>query len=121
MSELWITDDRAQIGVQSKNFAKRQERPSLRLLLARQLLPFRPADGAEEDRVGGAGYLNGFVGQGLAMSVDGDAADIRLRELELVNAGLVDRLENGERRFHHLGTDSVARKNGYLEFFHGNG
>jgi hypothetical protein len=56
--------------------AQRQERGPLRLLGRRQALPFGAAHRTEEDGLARLAHLQGSRRQGLAMVVDGNAADI---------------------------------------------
>ena len=65
---------RAHIGVQPEILAQPQQ-PGLRPHVVRHLVPFRPADRAEDHRVGGLRLGHGLVGDRDAMRVVGAAAD----------------------------------------------
>ena len=74
---------RAQVGVEAHSLAQAKQA----LLGARRVgvggVPFGAADGAEQDRVGGAAGRQHLVGEGDAVGVDRDAAEQPLVELEL--------------------------------------
>ena len=71
-------------------------------------VPLRPADGAEQDRVGGAAGVQHLVGEGGAVLVDRDAADQALVELELAQG-----LEQAAGGADDLGADPVAGQDDY--------
>ena len=75
--------DRAQVGVEAHPLAQAEQA----LLGARRVgvggVPFRAADGAEQDRVGGPAGVEHLVGEGGAVLVDRAAAHQPLVELEL--------------------------------------
>ena len=71
-------------------------------------VPFGPADGAEQDRVGCAAGLEHLVGEGGAVGVDRAAAHQLLVELELA-----ERLEQAARGADDLGADPVAGQQDY--------
>ena len=79
-------------------------------------VPLRPADGAEQDRVGGAAGVEHLVGQGDAVLVDREPADQALVELELAQ-----RLEQEAGGGDDLGTDPVAGQDDYAGRAHRRG
>ena len=99
---------RAQVGVQAHPLAQAEQA----LLGARRVgvgrVPFRAADGAEQDRVGGAAGVEDLVGEGDAVRVDRGAADQALVELELA-----ERLEQPPGGGDDLGADPVAGQEDY--------
>ena len=99
---------RAQVGEQAHPLAQAEQA----LLGARRVgvgrVPFRPADRAEQDRVGGAAGVEDLVGEGGAVLVDRDPADQALVELELA-----ERLEQGAGGADDLGADPVAGQDDY--------
>ena len=99
---------RAQVGVEAHPLAQAEQA----LLRARRVgigrVPFRPADGAEQDRVGGAAGVEHLVGERRAVGVDRAAAHQLLVELELAQ-----RLEQAARGADDLGADPVAGQQDY--------
>ena len=99
---------RAQVGVEAHPLAQAEQA----LLGARRVgvggVPFRAADGAEQDGVGAAAGLEDLVGEGGAVLVDRDAADQPLVELELA-----ERLEQLAGGADDLGADPVAGQDDY--------
>lgn len=62
---------RAQVAEQFKVFTQRQQRATLWLFRRRQVLPFRTADGAEQDRIRLLASGDGRLRQGSSLTVDG--------------------------------------------------
>src|SRR5690606_7281415 len=92
--------------------AQRQQRGALGLNGRGQVFPLGAADGTEQDRVRLFANLEGRGGQGFAMVVDGEAADVRVGqrggEAELFGGG-------GEHTlglFHDFGTEAAAGEYG---------
>ncbi len=81
IGERRIDDRRAQIGEQLEVLAQAQE-PGLGPHLVGHAVPFRPADGAEDHRIGGERLFHRRVGNRLAVGVIGAAADEILLGLE---------------------------------------
>ena len=99
---------RAQVGVEAHPLAQAEQA----LLGARRVgvgrVPFRAADGAEQDGVGAAAGLEHLVGERDAVGVDRAAAHQPLVELELAQ-----RLEQPPRGGDDLGPDPVAGQEDY--------
>ena len=74
VGERRIADRGAQIGEQLEVLAQAQQ-PGLGALVVSHAIPFRAADGAEHDGIGGKRLLHGGVGDRLAMGIIGAAAD----------------------------------------------
>ena len=109
VGERRIADGGAEIGEDAELLAQPQQR-RLRALLVGHLVPFRPADRAEDHRIGGERLRHRRLGDRHAMRVVGGAADQILLDLEGAEPGLVhegdDRLHLG----HDLRADAVAGK-----------
>ena len=84
------------------------EQPLLRPHVHRHRIPFRSADGAEQDRAALAAGLDDLVAQRRAVFVDRAAADQLGLELELDAELLARRHEHALRLLRHLGPDPVA-------------
>ena len=118
VGESGIADRRPEIGEQLKILAQ-PEQPGLGALVVSDAIPFRPADGAEHDGVGGEGAVHGRLGDRLAMRVVGAAADEVGLGLELGEALRVDPGHEAGHLAHHLGTDAVAGEQQKLIGRHG--
>ena len=103
-----LRPDRTQVGVEAHPLAE----PEQPLLGARRVgvgrVPFRAADGAEQDGVGAAAGLEHLVGEGDAVGVDRAAAEQSLVEIELAEG-----LEQLPRGGDDLGADPVAGQEDY--------
>ncbi len=80
-------------------------------LLGVGLVPFRSADGAEQNRVAVLGVLEHFVGQRSAAGVECMTANHALLELEIDRGSARDDLENLESFTDDLGADAVTFQN----------
>jgi len=78
--------------------------------LTRQLVVFRPADGAQQHRIGRLGELQRRRRQRLAGLIVGRAAHGRGFELDFKTVIPAQALKHLHRLGHHLGTDAVARQ-----------
>ena len=96
-----------EIGEQLEVLAQAQQ-PGLGALVVRHAIPFRAADRAEHDGVGGERALHGRVGDGLAMRIVGAAADQVGLGLDRGEAGRVDPGDEALDLGHHLRPDAVA-------------
>ncbi len=76
----------------------------------RQLFPFRPADRAEQHRIGRLGVRHGLVGDRRALGVVGAAADQTFAGVEAREALLVEPFDDAMDLAHHFGADAVARQ-----------
>ena len=81
-----------------------QQRAALRLLRGRQVLPFRSANGAKQDRVGLLAAFDGSLRQGSALTIDGDTADVVLAG----GNAHIKTVANGFQYFHRLVHDFRA-------------
>ena len=119
VGERLIADGGAEIGEQLEVLAQ-AEQPGLGALVVRHAIPFRAADRAEHDGVGGKRALHGGLGDGLAMGVVGAAAD-------QVGLGLdawqgrcaLTQATTPLGLAHHLGADAVAGEQQKLIGCHG--
>ena len=107
VGERRIADRRPEIGEELQILAEPQE-PGLGAHVVGHLVPFRPAHRAEEHRVGGERLLHGRVGDRLAVSVIGRAADEVLLVFEAVRPVLVEPGDHPLHLGHHLRPDAVA-------------
>src|SRR6185369_14691481 len=83
------------------------EQAALRTLFARQTVPLRAADGAQQYGIGFAGQLLGRFRIGIVGGIDRTAAEQRLFHLELE----VERIQDADRLSGNFGTDAVTRQN----------
>ena len=74
------------------------------------LVPFRPADRAEDHGVRGLRLLHGGVGDGHLVRVIAAAADQRLFGRELVGTFFVEEVDDALHLGHDFGADAVAGK-----------
>ena len=102
--------DRADVGEQSQRFAQAEQR-LLGTLLRVGLVPFRSADGAEQNRVAVLRVLEHVIGQRSAGGVERVAADHALLELEIDRRTARDDLENLQSFADDLGADAVTFEN----------
>ena len=72
------------------------------------VVPLGAADGAEEHGVVVARHGAHLVGEGDAVLVDGDAADVAVGQVEAVSEGAADGLEGADALAGDLGADAVA-------------
>ena len=100
-------DRRAHVGEQAEILAQPQQ-PGLRPHVVGHLVPFRPADRAEDHGVGGLRLGHGRVGDGDAVRVIGAAADQPLLGLERADALLVEEGDEALDLGHDFGADAVA-------------
>ena len=104
-----VADGGAQVGEQVEVLAQAQQ-AGLGADLVGHLVPFGPADGAEDDGVGGLRLGQRLVRQRHAVLVDGGAADQAGLGLELRLALLVEEGNQPLDLGHHLRADAVAGK-----------
>jgi hypothetical protein len=99
-------------------FPQRKKRGALGLLGGRQGLPFRAADGPEENCVGRGARLERRFWKRGAVAVDGNASDVGFNvvELELFLSG--DVVEDSKGLGHDLGPNSVSAEYCKLEWWH---
>ncbi len=109
VGERRIADRRAQVRVEIEILAQPQQ-ASLGPQLVRHFVPFRPADGGEQDGVGRAGARHVGLADRDAMRVIGRAADKAGLDLEMGNALLGEEMGDLLDLGHHLGADAVARQ-----------
>ena len=107
VGERRIADRGPEIGEQLEILAQ-PEQPRLRPLVVRHAVPFRPADRAEHDGVGGKRAFHGGVRDRLAMGVVGAAADQIRLGLDRGDPAAVDPADHALDLGHHLGADPVA-------------
>ena len=112
-----IADRRAQVGEEAEILAQAQQ-PGLGPRGIGHVRPFRAADGAEQDRVGGLRPGHRGLGDGDLVGVVGGAADEIGLGLE-ADAGLAE--EGGDLLHlpHDFGADAVARQEKQLVGRHG--
>ena len=102
-------DGRAQIGEQVHFLAQAQQ-AALRLLLERQIVPFRAADGAEQHGVNRQRVGHGLVGQRGAVRVQRRTAHQAFLNVEGDVAALVHPVHHAADLAHHLRPDTVTRQ-----------
>ncbi len=102
--------DRANIREQPQRFPQSEQR-LLGTLLRVGLVPFRPADGAEQNRVAVLRELEHLVGQWSAGGVHRVTANHALLELEIDRRSARDDLENLQGFADDLGADAVTFEN----------
>ena len=105
--ERRIADRRADIGEQAEVLAQAQQ-PRLRPHVVGHLVPFRPADRAEDHGVGGMRLGHGVVGDGDPVGVVAAAADQPLLGLERAHAVRVHPGDELLHLGHDFGADAVA-------------
>ena len=98
---------RAQIGVEREILAQAQK-PRFRPHLIRHAVPFRPADRAEQDRVGGLRLGHGLVGDRDLVRVVAAAADQPFLGREPGDALVVEESDQLFDLGHDFGADAVA-------------
>ena len=104
-----IADRRPDVGEQAEVLAQPQQ-PRLRPHVVGHGVPFRPADRAEDHRIGGVRLGHGGVGDRHLVGVVAAAADQRLLGLERAHAVAVHPGDQFLHLGHHLGADAVAGK-----------
>ena len=110
---LGIDDHGTQVHEEVESAAEAEDRRRLDAAPLRVVeLARRPAEGALEDRVGGAAGVDCDGGQVLAVALPCFAAGIRFDELELVAEAAADRLQHAQRFVDDLGADAVALEDG---------
>jgi hypothetical protein len=114
VGERRIRDRGADIGEQSEVLAQPQQ-ASLRAHIVGYVVPFRPAAGAEDDRIGGVRLRHRLVGNGDLVRVVAAAADQRLLDVELGDPGAGKEGEEPFHLRHHFRSDAVAGEE--KEFF----
>ena len=102
-----IDDRRADIGEQPELLAQAQQ-PRLRPRLERHLVPFRPADGAEDHRVAGVRLGHGLFGDGDLVGVICGTADQPFLGPEIGNTLLGVEAEQPLHLGHDFRADAVA-------------
>ena len=113
-----VADRRPEIGEQAEILAQAQE-PGLRALVVGHRVPFRSADGAEQDGVRRLRALHGCVGDGDAMRViRGPADQVGLR-LEAGDAALAEPADELLHLADHFRADAVAGQEEELMGSHG--
>ena len=109
--------DGAEVGEQAEAFAQAENR-FFRANFRRDVVPFRPADSAEQHGVGSFGRRNGRFRQGNAKFVDGSAASQVRRagafHVRPGGGGMQDR----DRRRSDFRTDAVAGNDNDVLFHH---
>ncbi|MCY1357379.1 hypothetical protein D9M69_438690 [compost metagenome] len=105
-----IEDGRAQVGEQAQLRTDLQQ-AALRADVALDLVPLRPAHGAQQHGIGLACALQGLVGQGHAVLVDGGAADDVFGQFEAELELVVGQLQDLDRFGHDFRADAVAGEN----------
>ncbi|MCY1443324.1 hypothetical protein D9M71_597320 [compost metagenome] len=75
-----------------------------------EVVPLRTADGAEQDSVGGAGALQGLVGQRSAVLLVGRAAQLVVAQLEAQLVLLVGQLQHLDCFGDDFRTDTITRE-----------
>jgi hypothetical protein len=107
--ERRVAHRRPDVGEQAEVLAQPQQ-ARLRAHVIRHRVPFRPADRAEDHRVGGLGLGHRVVGDRDAVGVVAAAAHQPLFGLEAVGAAIVEEPDDLLHLGHHFGTDAVAGK-----------
>jgi hypothetical protein len=105
--ERRVAHGRADVGEQIEVFAQPQE-AGLGSLVVGVLVPFRPADRAEDHGVRRLRLLDRLVGHGDAVSVVAGAADQPLLGVEAAHAVRVHPIDQALHFGHHLLADAVA-------------
>ncbi len=118
VDEFAVEEAGADVGEEGKVFAEREEGGALGLFFGREFFPFRAADGAEEDGVGGGADFERFWRKRLAVAVDGDAADIGFLVIEAEAVRRRQIVQKLEGHCHDLRTDAISRKNCKFKRFH---
>jgi len=106
-----MQDSRTQVGIQAQLAAQTQKR-AFRSLVARQRVPLRTANGAQQDRVASAAGHDGGGRQGLARRVDRDASGQQLFELEFVAIFCRDGFKDKAGAVGDFRTDTITRDDG---------
>ena len=112
--ELGIDFDGSDVGEDAEVGAQGEE-SVLRAGGRRRVVPFGAADGAEKDGIGGGGQVADGVGEGYAVAVDGDAADIAVFQGEVVSEGAAGGEQGLDALGGYFGADAVAAEDGYVE------
>ncbi len=107
--ECRIADGGAEVGEEVEVLAQAQQ-AAFGADVVGDVVPLRAADGAEDDRVGLRGLVDGLICNGLAVLVDGGAADEGGLCGELDLALLVEDRDHPLDLRHDLGADAVAGK-----------
>src|SRR5262249_14691867 len=107
LRERRIADCRTDVGEQAEFLAQPQQ-SGLRPRVVGHLVPFRPADRAEDDRVAGVRLGHGLLGDRDLVGVVAAAADQRLPGLEAPHAVRVHPGDELLHLGHHFRADAVA-------------
>ncbi|MNJ54906.1 hypothetical protein D3C77_503680 [compost metagenome] len=110
VGQLRVEDRRAQVGEQAQLRTDLQQ-AALGANVALDLVPFRPANGAEQHGVGLACTFQGLVGQRHAVLVDGGATDHIVLQAEAELELVVGQLQNLDRLGHDFRTNAITWKN----------
>ncbi len=105
---------RAQVAEQFKVFTQRQQRATLWLFRRRQVLPFRTADGAEQDRIRLLASGDGRLRQGSSLTVDGRPANVILAGGNVHGKTLAHGFQYFHRLVHHFRANAITRQNGNM-------
>ena len=105
---------RAEVAEQIKMLAQRQQRRTLRLLIGRQAFPLGAAHRTKQDRIRACANVQGLLGQGLAMVVNGNAAHVSTAIFQGKSKALLRHIQNLDGLGHDLGADTVSGQNSYL-------
>ena len=101
-------DAGAEICEQPEVLPQRKQGTALRLDVRGQALPFRAADGAEQNRIRRLAGFHRRLRQRVAAVVDGRAADKVLGALDLEIEFPLHRIQHAQRLDHHFRADAVA-------------
>ena len=102
-----VDSDGPQIGVESHAPPQSQKAAPLRTLFRRQSVPFRPADTAEQDRIGAFTDLEGIFRKGRTGLIQSCSADETGGEFEADFVLCPTPLQYGDCRIHDFRTDPV--------------
>ena len=109
IGERRIADRGTDVGEQAQILAQPQQ-PRFGAFVVGHLVPLRPADGTEDDRVCGLGLVHGGVGDRHLMGVVAGAANKSFFGLERAHAVGVHPRDELFDFSHHFGADAIAGK-----------
>ncbi|MCY1439960.1 hypothetical protein D9M71_562140 [compost metagenome] len=87
------------------------QQAALRANITLELVPLRSTHGAQQYSVGSASTLQGFIGQGYAVLVDGGTTDHVVLQGEAKLELVVGQLQHLDRFGHDFRTNAITREN----------